>query len=418
MKKLIALTVLLSVVALGVATENYEAMALGLLAPMPFLFSPTTVLLALTAVDVTAISAFAANNQKPLISSLVNGLDIASDIMVQPNVKNKIPMPKLKVGNGIRPYLGSTEFKQSDLTYTDRYLEVKLGKRELLIDPEDYRATYLAWANTPGSSAMEKKIPFAQFMWNQVILAVQRELNDETSWKGDTAIQAKSLWAASPTTYTVGDQVKFVVNGVNEFFQCVTNAGADESPATHPAKWLNITARAVSDGIEKLVLAGISGSQISPVTTGAVSDGAGALTAAKKLFRAFTPAYKNHGIIEHVSFTDFELLLDGLSTVYRYTQKDVKPGETPPYVVLPETGGKCIVKPATWLGTSRRMVAEPIMPGDASGRGANIYLGTDLLSDMSQINTKQNLWTLEAGLKFAIGFQIQDMEAIRVGDQV
>lgn len=38
MKKLIALTVLLSVVALGVATENYEAMALGLLAPMPFLF--------------------------------------------------------------------------------------------------------------------------------------------------------------------------------------------------------------------------------------------------------------------------------------------------------------------------------------------------------------------------------------------
>ena len=418
MKKVISFLIVLFVVALGVTTGN-SARLLIPAAPLPFIHQP---LLALTAVDVSALTNFAATNQKALISTLLNGLDIANDIMVQPNVKNKIPMPKLTVGKGARPYSGTEEFHSGgvDLVYTQRYLEVKIGKRELLIDPEDYRATYLAWATTPGSSSAEKKIPFAQYMWQQVVLALQNELNGETAYYGDVAIQAKALWAGNPTTYVVGDQVKFVQNGVNEFFECISNTVADESPDTAPAKWQNITARAIVDGIRKTIGTEITATTIAPVTTGAVSATSGVAKAAfLKMFRSMPVPYKNWGCVTHASYTDYEFLLDDLLETWgKYTMGDYKGGEVPPYIVLPNTGGKGIVKPATWLGTSRRLITEPMLKGDAGARGMNLYLGTDVLSDASQITAKDSdLWTIKAGVKFALGFPIQDVSAIRVGDQ-
>lgn len=84
-------------------------------------------------------------------------------------------------------------------------------------------------------------------------------------------------------------------------------------------------------------------------------------------------------------------------------------------IPLPETMGKGWVKPATWLGTSRRLIAEPMAAG--TQKGANIYMGTDLLSDANEIKTKENLWSLEAGIKMVLGFQIADLEAIWVGNQ-
>lgn len=415
MKKLIALFVGLFLVSLSVATANP--------APLLLIHPKATqhlVVLKLSDADVSAITSFAANNQKELIATLVNGLDIASDVMVQPGVKNKIPMPKLKVGNGFRPYSGSQEFKVKGLTYTDRFLEVKVGKRELQIDPEDYMGTYLAWVNSPGSSAAKKDIPFAQFMWEQVILNMQREMNDETSYFGFDS-SATADWAGG-STYAAAtkDKVKFASatnnpNGVKDYWMCIVNTSAGESPDTHPAKWQNVTARAVAPGLESYILAGIAGSTISPVATGAITGTAGvALTAFKKLYRAYSAPYKSHGIIISCSYTDYEFLLDDLGEKYKALKDDASANG---YLVLPETNKRCVVKPATWLGSSRRLIAGPYMPGDP-GRHMNLFMGTDLLSDASSISVKDTeLWKLNAGLKVRIGFQIQDIEAIKVGDQ-
>jgi hypothetical protein len=417
MKQLITSGVFLLLAALCVVTASpLPLVAPGLLAsPQAF------VMLGVSAVDVAAITSYAANNQKQLISTLINGLDIANDIMVQPNVKNKIPMPKLKVGNGLRPYNGAEQFKINDLKYTDRFLEVQVGKRELRIDPEDYRSTYLAWSTSPGASASKKEIPFAEFMWDQVIKAVQREINDETAYKGFDKSTAVAFVGGD--TYAPGDVVLFATatnnpNGLLDYYLCIEATTAGQSPTTHPAKWREVNARAVVPGLEHHILAAITASEIAPVATGAITSSAGvAITAFNKLFRAFSAPYKSHGIVISASYTDYEFLLDDLLNAYnKYTMADLTNGGMP-YIVLPNSGGKCVVKPATWLGSSRRLIAGPYMPGDP-GRHMNLYMGTELLSDANSISIKDTeLWTLKAGIKAALGFQIQDVEAIKVGSE-
>lgn len=417
MKQLITSGVFLLLAALCVVTAS----PLPLVAPALLVSPQVYVVLGVSAADVSAITAFAANNQKQLISTLINGLDIANDIMVQPNVKNKIPMPKLKVGNGFRPYNGAEQFKINDLKYTDRFLEVQVGKRELRIDPEEFRPTYLAWNTRTGASAAQKEIPFAEFMWDQVIKNVQREINDETAYKGFDKSTAVAYDAEE--TYAPGDVILFATatnnpNGLLDYYLNVTSTSAGESPTTHPAKWREVNARAVVPGLESHILAGITASEIAPVTTGAISATAGvAITAFNKLFRAFSAPYKSHGIVISASYTDYELLLDDLLNAYnKYTMADLTNGGMP-YLVLPNSGGKCVVKPATWLGSSRRLIAGPSMPGDVA-RHMNLYMGTELLSDANSISIKDTeLWTLKAGIKAALGFQIQDVEAIKVGDQ-
>lgn len=412
MKKLTALGVLLLFASLAIATAN----PLVLLIPKA---PQAYTVLRLSDADVSAITSYAAVNQKDLISTMVNGLDIAQDVLVAPNIKNKIPMPKLKVGNGFRPYNGTQEFKVKGLTYTDRFLEVKVGKRELQIDPEDYMTTYLAWVNSPGSAAAKKDIPFAQFMWEQVIKGMQREMNDETAYKGFDGSATADFNAGSTYTAASAAKVKFASatnnpNSVKDWYMCIADTSAGQSPDTHPAKWQNVTARAVVPGVESYILTEISGGGIAPVATGAITSTAGvAITAFKKLYRAFPVAYKNTGIIISCSYTDFELLLDDLSDKYKAVKDNVAAAG---FLVLPDTNNKCIVKPATWLGTSRRLIAGPVMPGEA--RHMNLYMGTDLLSDATQVSIKDTeLWKINAGLKVRLGFQIQDVEAIRVGDQ-
>lgn len=413
MKKLLACGVLLLLASLTIVTAS----------PLPLLLQHPSAyvnksLLGLSDADLSAITAFAAENQAPLIASLINGLDIAQDVMVMPNVKNKIPMPKLKVGNGARPYSGKQEFKVKGLKYSDRWLEVKVGKRELQIDPEDYMNTYLAWVNSPGSAAGKKDIPFAQFMWDLVIKAYQRELNDETAYKG---FDGSATAVFNPATvYNPGDRVKFTTvtdnpNSVQDWYQCVTLTTAGQSPDTHAVKWLNVTARAICPGIESYILAGITATEISPVATGAITSTAGqAITAFKKMHRAFNAAYKGAGTITSCSYTDFELLLDDLGEKYKNIKDDASANG---FLVLPETNKQNIVKPATWLGSSRRLITGPRMGSEA--RHQNLYMGTDLLSDANGISVKDaELWNLNAGIKSRLGFNIQDMEAVKVGDQV
>lgn len=390
--------------------------------PLPLLLRAPQAytVLKLSDADLSAITAYSATNQKALIASLINGLDIAQDVMVHPGVKNKIPMPKLKVGNGFRPYSPSEDYKVKNLKYTDRYLEVKVGKRELLIDPEDYRGTYLIHATSAGSSAGKKEIPFAGFMWDQVIKALQREVNDETAYKGFDKADAVPFDAGD--TYAVGDIVTYASttdnpNSVLDYWLCLAITTAGQDPDDTPAKWQNVTARAVTPGIESYILAGITAAEISPVTTGAIDATAGkAITAFKKLFRAWSAPYRNNGIIISCSYTDYDFLLDDLAEKYKSIKDDASQNG---YITLPETNRKCFVKPATWLGTSRRLISGPVFMEGNNPKQMNLFMATDILSDLNSINvlTQAKLWTLLAGIKACLGFNYQDPEGIKVGDQ-
>ncbi len=371
----------------------------------------------LSSVDVSAISRYANQYMQSLIATLVNGLDIANDITVMPGVKTSMKMPKLFVADGFRPYSGSTEFQTGDLQYTDRELKVDVGKRELLIDPEDYRQTYMATQLSIGSPATKPKqelIPFAQFLWDQVIKKVSAEINDRTAYFGFDKADAV-LWDIG-TIYTPGDYVYFTQVGVVQYFLCVTITVAGESPDTDPAKWQNATAEAVAIGIKKIIDDEVTATTITPVATGAITDGPTAIAAFKEIFRTFPAAYRSQGVIMHASYTDMDFYVDGVEDkITKYTMYDVSDIANQGLIPLLGSNGKGWIKPATWLGAERRIIGEPRQMNQP--KGANLVFGTDLLSDANQITTKDNLWTLEVGIKMVLGWQIANTDAIVINDQ-
>lgn len=370
---------------------------------------------AYSSADLSEISRYANQFQKKLIATLVNGLDIFSDIMVMPNVKTSMKLPKLTVGDGFRPYSGSTEFQSGDVVYGDRELKVSAGKREILIDPEDYRNTYLSQILSAGSGAREKKIPFAQFLWDQVIKSTQREVNDEVAYFGFDKSDATAYSGAA--TYNAGDYITYTQNNVLHYFLCLSNTSAGESPDSAVAKWQKVTARAVVPGLKKVIEDEIIAGNLAEITIGVIDNATNyAHESILSMFRAADVSYKKSGIITHCSYTDWELLLDDLKTQFQYTVTDISRIMQNGMLPLPLTEGKCFVKPATWLGSSRRLINEPL--STIAGKGANLHIGTDLMSDLNQIATKENLWTLEAGIKAVLGFQIADLDAIWVNDQV
>lgn len=412
MKKLLSFGMILLLSAFAVVTANPIVLFFPVL-------PQATMLLGLTgAADLSAITTYAEMNQMALISNLFNQLDIANDVMVHPGVKNKIPMPKLKIGNGFRPYAVGMEYKVGDAVYTQRYLEVKVGKRELFLDPEQYRSTYLIWQTSPGADATRRAIPYEQFFWDLVIRNIAREINDETAYYGFDGSATADFNAG--TAYVAGNRVKFATatnnpNAVKDWYEANQSTTAAQSPDTNPAKWDNVTARAITVGFKTRIADGITASEISPVATGVINSTAGVPIAGfKKLFRAFAPAYKNSGIIINCSYSDWELLMDDFADKYKGLKDDAS---ATGFAKLPESNNKCIIKPASWLGTSRRLVAGPLMMDGGNPRQMNLFMGTDLLSDLNGIDTNKIGFGLWAGIKGAIGFNYQDPEAIKVGDQ-
>lgn len=383
--------------------------------PLPLLLqAPGNWVVLSVSTDVSGISAYADEHKRGLIATLVNGLDIANDIMVIPNVKNKIQLTKLAVGNGFRPYSSTHEPSTGNLVFSDRQLETLTGKIDLLIDAKEFKSKHLAWRTSPGNRASKtfNDMDFAPFVWDQVIKGLQREMNDETAYYGFDKSSATAY--SEVATYAANAYITYTVNGITEYFQNIsgstTTAGQD--PIDTPAKWRNVTARAVVPGIKSHIDTAISGG-FSATTTGAISSGATAVAAFKELFRDMPVPYKNAGVIIHASYTDCEWLEDGQSTQYQYTLAD--PMRQMGLIPILGTNGKGFAKPASWLGTSRRLIAEPMMPGTAIGM--NLVMGTDLLSDANDINTIPDVHTLKCGITVDLGFQIQDLSALRLGDQ-
>lgn len=357
-----------------------------------------------TSVDVSALAAYAGDYEQQLYSTLVNELDIAADIRVYPNIKNKKNLTKLTANANAKPFI-STEEYAGKLDYTPRTIEVKQGKTELLIDLEDYRDEWMADQMGVGSHANKgaQDIPFAQYTWSEVMRSLAAEINDRTSYFGFDS-SGTAAWAGG-STYSIGDRVTLSESNVLNYYEAIAATSAGESPTTTPAKWKKVNAEAIAKGLGAIIAEEITATDLVPFGTGSVTSGADALAAQRALFRSLPESYKKLGVTLYQSYTDYEFLMDGIEDkITKYTKEDNTP------VFLPGTDRKCMVKPATWLSGSRRLIATP---------ANNMLLGTDLLSDMNQIKVLEGakLWTMPVGIKFGIGFQIRDLDALAIGDQ-
>lgn len=323
----------------------FSSVAIGTIQGVAFETSPV----------VSALTAYAGKFQKKLFSTLFNGLDVRNDITLIPGVKNKEIMTKLTVAQGVRPFNSTYNPPGDELTYTDRVLEVKAAKRELRIDPEKYRTTYLSEALAAGSGANKMEIPFAEYTWNEVMKGIARDIND--------ACYLASYNAAGTTP------------------------------------------GAICDGLGTIIAAEITATNITAVGTGAVTS-ANAVTKFEQMYKALPVAYQNTLTYMYCSYTNYFNYIEHYRATYGGNVDNA--GLTQEGAYLKISGGKCIIKPCTWMGTSNRLILTV---------KENLLMGTDLLSDAQEIKMTPAMWTIDAGVKFLIGFQIRDLGAIKVNDQ-
>lgn len=355
-------------------------------------------------IDLSLLAAYPGDFRQDLIAQLYNSMNLERDgIAVRPGIKYKEILHKLLVRKGLKPYTGVFKSKAGDIGYEPRELAVEKAQHDISIEPSKYIPTFMAQKRGSGENANNMTIPFAQFMWEQFLKEQGQELNLETVYNG----VGKAAFAAynPATAYTVGSLIKYTQDSELRYFRAVAATSAGENPDTNPAKWEWAGARALCVGFGKIIADEIAGGKLTPVATGAV-DATNAYDKFTKLFRSHAEPVKlgNYGkVITYCSMTDYECLLDDYENKIKKNFEEVDG-----VVYLAKTNKVNIIKPVSFLSTNRRLI---------STLAGNLVAGTDELSDMNVIKVKEQMYHLDAGLAFMLGFQIADLEPLRVSDQ-
>jgi hypothetical protein len=354
-------------------------------------------------VDLSLLAAYPGEYRDALIAQLYTALQLEKEgITVIPGVKNKMNLHKLLILDGLKPFTGTFKSKK-DFSYEPRVLEVNKAQRDSEVNPSEYIPTFMAAKRGSGENTKNMTIPFAQFMWEQYIKKVGNELNSQSVFHGAGAAAFVAFNAAN--AYAVGDLVKYTQDGELRYFEAVAITVAGESPDTAPAKWKWAGAKAVTKGYGKIITDEIAAAKVTPLATGAV-DGTNAYGKQMLLFRSLPESVKlgqSGPVLIYQSMTDFEYLMDD------YEDKVSKNFETIDGITyLAKTEKTCGIKPVSWLSGSRRLIATV---------AGNLTAGTDQLSDMNMIKTIEKHYAIEASLSFMIGFQINDLDVLRVSNQ-
>lgn len=352
--------------------------------------------------DLSALAAYPGKYEKALMRRFYNSMDFVSDITFYPNVKHKLQFTELSVNDVPRPYTGNFSPIDGDLVYAPRTLTVDRLQRDIEVNPENYRQTWLAEQTSAGSGSNQKSIPFADYTWNTVVEEQGAALNDRSAWHG-RGTAAYSLWS-SGSTYAVGDLVYFTPSGGRlGYYVCLATTSTGQSPTTHPAKWGNHNVQAITIGFGQLIKDAITATTLSPVTTGAVTSSSNAYDQFIAVYRGLPEALKSKQVTLYCSYVDYQFMVDDYENRFgKYT------GQINGVQYLPKTDNKCIVKPCTWMAGARRLVCTP---------KSNLIAGTDLLGDLGTITTIPSHYTIEASISGLLGFQIKQLAGIVVSDQ-
>jgi hypothetical protein len=300
--------------------------------------------------DTSALAAYAGKYEKKLFTTLRNALDIFKDITVLVGIKNTLKLTKLTVIDGVRAYREAFDAADGDLAYSGRDLSVELLKRDIMINPLKYRSTWMSEVMKDGVNPDD--IPFAGFVNTAVAEKVAQEVNDGA-------------------------------------YLAVKGAGTSVLTSF--------------DGLGTLIAAAIVATTLTPIATGAISN-TNAVAKVELMMKAMPTVYRRAGFNLYMSYDVFDKYNED------YREKYGKNFEinTDGYFYIDNTARKVKIVPASWMGTSQRIIASP---------KENLLAGVDALGDQDKIHTDVELEIVKWRMLFAIGFQIRDLNAIRVNDQ-
>jgi len=351
--------------------------------------------------ETAGLIAYPGDFKLPLLRKLYHSFNApAQGIYVQGGVKSKINLHKMLVRKGFKPFTGTFAAKP-DISFEPRTLSVEKVQRDLQIFPDKYRGTFAEKMRGAGEGANNMTIPFAQFMWEAVMEENANELVTETIYNG---VGKTAFVAYNPaSTYAVGNLVKYTQDGELRYFRCLATTSAGQNPDTNPEKWDWAGARALCKGFNALFMEEVAGGKLAPVTIG-VPDSANAYDQFTDMYRSLPEVVRTNApsITILCSLNSSEALDDSVESKF----VNFKQGES--VTVLPKTQGKCKILPVPWLSGSNRLIATV---------SNNLIMGTDATSDQNIVKPIEQMYHIDFGLAFMIGFQIQDLDVLKISDQ-
>lgn len=350
----------------------------------------------------TAIEGYAGTYSKELIGQLLNALDIAKDIYVMRNVKAPVNLTKLTITAGIRPLNTKVDTVDSaGRTWSGRQITVKPGMKIFEVIPEELRKTWMSEMLDPNA----EDVPFAQWVWDQEFAKIAEEINESVylaSYHADAAAYDAGAIYTGGTSF---------INFEENIYKCVTTTTAGQSPTTHPAKWLNVNAASITTGLGTIIAAeivsgGITAGQV--IATNAISS-TNAVAELRKVYLGAPVKMRKKKAIMYISPDVYENYKADYDTRYGKGNGIADGTEDAEVIYLKGTSKKVLLKEATWMGASGRVIYT---------LEKNLVMATDQEDALNSIGKMiPTLHGLKAIMKFLLGFQIQDLEVLYVNDK-
>ena len=386
MKKIFLLALAMLFACVGFATNSSaEGLVIAMATP---------------ATDIDAIAKWAGKYDRTMIMQMLNSLDVFSDLRVDRNVsRHGKLLPKFTAEAGMRPLDLNVETNgRKERSFGGRKLFVEDCMKLFKIVPEEAKDSFLGDMIVPGAQQM----PFAQWIWAREMEKLASEINDNF-YNSEKHSDAADF--AAGDTYTAGDYMKFTDDN---FYKCVTNTTAGESPTTTPAKWLEVNGTVCFDGPAKIIADELTASNITATTTGAITN-SNALDKIELLYKDMTEAHRNKGGVIHLSWDKFHDYVKHEQSVFGSTNTP-ESGDGRKYVY--GSGKKWEVKPASWMADSGRLIADI--------KNENLAVGTSIIGDRGPSLGKMvpTVHGFLTSAKWLLGFEIADLECLYVNDQV
>ncbi len=351
------------------------------------------------ATDISLIKGYIEKQDTTLINQMLNGLDFVKDLTVLRNVRQPLALNKMTVDKGNRRLNTDIETAKGGRKWSKRVLTPQGGMKIIKMIPEEVREAFMAEMLDPNA----KELPFAQWVWEQEFAKIAADLNDNF-YLGENPGDIDDFDAAD--TYAVGDYVYF-----NEIvYKCTAITTAGQSPATHPAKWVDADDAVLLDGPGTIIAKEITASNLVVAGTGSF-DHTTAYDAVLEMWDNVDETHKNKGMTLDLSFGAAQDLAININKEFGsgvgISNMDIEEGKS---FIVKGTGGRLRAIPRTWMKASRRLIIT---------HAGNLVVGMNQVGDVNKVGkVVETLHGYKAIVKWMLGAQFRDLENLYVNDQV
>lgn len=355
--------------------------------------------------NVAAIQNYQSAFTPKILKTLYDSLSIPKTpgVRVLNNLTVEKPLWGFSAAEGLQP--NNPQIEDTDLadgSLIIRSITPKKAMKILKINSEEFEDTFLY----EGQADLTQEHPpkFAATYWENQMKKVGQEVEVNAYLMKDKSVATAYNAGA---TYTVGQVIIF--GTLSQYYECISNTSAGQSPTTHAAKWKWAGNKYICDGWGTVLAAEIAATNLTPVVTGAITN-ANALEKIDGVIWANVPELMRQvGVKFYMSWNVYDKRLAHMRAKKdagaTYTETEMALYQN--YII--DSSRRAQIIPCNWMGSSQRVIVT---------LDNNLVMGTNSLDSLGVWgNRVPMLHGYKTIMKFTLAFQFDDLRYLIVNDQ-